>query len=124
MSPSVESGDKLLAVVAAPVAMVFAGAGRVFSAVTNTSDPIIGFGGVAVAVLGFAGVLVRQLVKQSSLWKEIVNSLRQQLVDAQADIARKDDEIAYITWERESARYRAKERPDPGPAPLPRRSVA
>lgn len=109
----------MLAGVAAVGALGVAGAGRIIGSVVASTgtDPIVAYGGITVAVLGFAGILVRQLVKQSTLWKEIVNSLRDQL-------AVKDDEIAYVTWEREHARFRAHERTDPGPAPTPRRVTA
>lgn len=67
-----------------------------------------------VAVLGFAGLLVRQVVlSQRAIW-EIVASKDQEKADLQ-------DANHYLQWELESMRFRHGERQmDPGPF-VPRR---
>ncbi len=74
-------------------------------------------------VVGFAGVLIQQILKyQKSVWdivKEKDSTIKSK--DAQLDqkdkvIHARDLMINYLQWERESARFRAGERAsDPGP---------
>lgn len=69
-----------------------------------------------VAVLGFAGLLVRQIiVAQKAIW---------QIVAAKdVELAQRDDALHYVQWELESMRYRHGERQiDPGPY-VPRRAL-
>lgn len=112
MSIPVETGDRLLAVVAPVVALTVGGVGRSVGTLlaTGTSDSLVAYGGTTVAVLGFAGLLVRQLVQSSSAWKEIVSSLQGQLDQEQ-------QQHNYTRWEREMERHLAGKRDNPGPAP-------
>jgi len=70
--------------------------------------------GAIVAVLGFAGLLVRQVVQsQQAIW-QIVAAKDAEKADLQ-------DTIHYLQWELESMRFRHGERQvDPGPF-IPRR---
>lgn len=62
-----------------------------------------------VAVLGFAGLLVRQIVNNQKLYIGIVAA-------KDNEIAERVAEIHYLRWEIESMRYRHGERTiDPGP---------
>lgn len=78
-------------------------------------------GGAIVAVLGFAGLLVRQIVGNQRLYIDIVEG-------KDREIHERDETIHYLRWEMESLRYRHGERQvDPGPytprypnAPTPR----
>lgn len=67
-----------------------------------------------VAVLGFAGLLVRQILQaQKAIWKIVAAK--------DAELAQRDDALHYVKWELESMRYRVGERQvDPGPY-VPRR---
>lgn len=65
--------------------------------------------GAIVAVLGFAGLLVRQVTSNQKLYIGIVAS-------KDHDLAERDETIRYLRWELESMRYRHGERQvDPGP---------
>jgi hypothetical protein len=62
-----------------------------------------------VAVLGFAGLLVRQITANQKMYVEIVAS-------KDIELAQRDDALHYLRWEMESMRYRYGERTvDPGP---------
>ncbi len=111
--PSPEIGDRVVAGLVPAVALTVAGVGRGIThiiAAAGASDSIIAYGGTTVAVLGFAGLLVRQLVQSSGAWKEIVSSLRSQLLAEQ-------EAHEFTRWEREQARFRAGERDNPGLPP-------
>lgn len=70
-----------------------------------------------VAVLGFAGLLVRQIVNNQKLYIGIIAGKDKEISD-------RDDIIHEIRWEMESMRYRIGERTiDPGPY-VPRRPPA
>lgn len=72
--------------------------------------------GAIVAVLGFAGMLVRQIVGNQKLYIGIVAAKDSELIE-------RDDTIHYLRWELESMRYRIGERQvDPGPY-TPRRTT-
>ena len=67
-----------------------------------------------VAVLGFAGLLVRQLSNTQKLYVGIVEAKDRELHE-------RDDTIHYLRWEMEALRFRHGERAlDPGPY-IPRR---
>lgn len=69
-----------------------------------------------VATLGFAGLLVRQIVLGQRASLTIID-----LKDREID--RRDDELHYLRWELETLRYRHGERlTDPGPFIARRRS--
>lgn len=71
-------------------------------------------GSAIIAVLGFAGLLVRQIVSNQRLYVGIV-------ADKDREIAARDDDLHYLRWELESMRFRHGERQvDPGPY-IPRR---
>ena len=96
--------------------------GEIFGATTSAIAGVIAMGestpltaGAIVAVLGFAGLLVRQVVQsQQAIW---------QIVAAKDVEIREAQELNhYLQWELESMRYRHGERQvDPGPY-IPRRS--
>lgn len=73
----------------------------------------VGADGVAVASVlgiatGFAGLIVRQVIRnQNAIW-DIVRS-------AQADAARERFQKEYAQWELDKDRFRHGEREDPGP---------
>lgn len=68
------------------------------------------------AVLGFATLLVRSVLKTQKVYVDIVAT-------KDTEIAARDDTIHYLRWENESIRFRAGQREvDPGPY-TPRRAT-
>ncbi len=103
------------AVIAVVKAMAFATVsffGAIYTgvmAVVGGSDSnTIAIGTTLGASVTFAGLILRMVIKdQGAIW-DIVRS-------KDAEIRQLKLEKEYVEWEREQARFRAKERTDPGP---------
>lgn len=86
------------------------------AAILAADDSTVITSGAVVAVLGFAGLLVRQIVGNQKLYIGIVAS-------KDRDISERDEIIRYLRWELETMRYRIGERQiDPGPY-VPRQTL-
>lgn len=113
-----EATVSLLAVILTMAAVITAVSRGVYALMLAVAgDSIAAYASTTVAVLGFAGLLVRQIVQSNGAWKEIVTSLREDILRKDRELAVKDTLVAFVTHEREQARFRAGERPDPGPNP-------
>jgi hypothetical protein len=106
--------DERLVIAKAGVVAVWGVLGSLVAAATENTT--IAVGTTLTVVVGFAGLLINQLFRsQKAIW-QIVHSERMEKEQLR-------EQLHYVEWERECARFRAKERGDPGPyTPLPRRT--
>lgn len=94
----------------------------IFSAIYTGLTAVVGADGSNTLAIGttlgvsvtFAGLILRMVIKnQSAIW-DIVRAKEKEVEKKEAELLQARLDKEYLEWEREQARFRAKERTDPG----------